>query len=110
MASAAPKNNRPVSNRGGARPGAGRKKGVPNKLTGDVKAMILAALDEAGGKDYLVKQSADNPTAFMTLVGKVLPMQLTGADGGPIKAEVDLSTLSSEQLKALASVKLSADA
>jgi hypothetical protein len=34
--------------------------------------------------DYLVTQSRDNPTAFMTLVGKVLPLQLAGADGGDI--------------------------
>lgn len=27
----------------------------------------------------------NNPAAFMTLVGKVLPLQLTGEDGGPIK-------------------------
>lgn len=82
------KNNQGVSKRGGARPGAGRPKGVPNKLTGDVKAMILAALDEAGGKDYLLKQSQENPTAFMTLIGKVLPMTVAGADGGPMAITV----------------------
>ena len=34
--------------------GPGRPKGVPNKLTGDVKAMILEALDRAGGASYLL--------------------------------------------------------
>lgn len=75
------------SNRG-AKPGerrGGRQKGTPNKLTGQVKEMILAALDKAGGVDYLVTQSEENPTAFMTLVGKVLPLQLTGEDGGPVQ-------------------------
>jgi hypothetical protein len=37
--------------------------------------MVIQALDQAGGIDYLVTQSRDNPTAFMTLVGKVLPLQ-----------------------------------
>lgn len=68
-----------------AQAGKGRPKGVPNKATTAVKEMILAALAEAGGIDYLVKQSESNPTAFLTLVGKVLPLQVTGEDGGPIK-------------------------
>src|SRR5215469_9715978 len=55
--------------------GRGRPKGSPNKLSGDVKAMILAALDEVGGKTYLVEQAQKNPNGFLTLVGKVLPMQ-----------------------------------
>jgi hypothetical protein len=61
---------------GGARPGAGRKKGIPNKLTGDVKAMILGALEQAGGQQYLADQAEQNPGAFMALVGKVVPKDL----------------------------------
>lgn len=63
----------------------GRKKGVPNKLTGQLKDMILTALDQAGGVKYLKKQSEDNPVAFMTLVGKVLPLQVTGEGGGALQ-------------------------
>lgn len=68
----------------GVKTGGGSRKGVPNKLSADVKSMILAALDKAGGANYLLAQSQDNPTAFMTLVGKVLPLQLTGEGGGAI--------------------------
>lgn len=57
----------------------GRVKGTPNILTGQVKEMILSALDRAGGVDYLLKQSESNPTAFLTLVGKVLPLTVNGA-------------------------------
>jgi hypothetical protein len=57
----------------------GRPAGVPNKLTGELKDMILQALSDAGGPAYLLKQSNENPTAFLTLVGKVLPMQIHGA-------------------------------
>ena len=55
--------------------GKGRPKGSLNKVTADVKAMILSALNDAGGSNYLLEQSKDNPTAFLTLVGKVLPMR-----------------------------------
>lgn len=68
----------------GAKPGerrGGRQKGTPNKLTADIKSMILAALDRAGGVDYLVRQADENPGPFMTLVGKVLPTQVTGPEG-----------------------------
>ncbi len=57
----------------------GRVKGTLNKNTAAIKEMIEAALTEAGGVDYLVAQSEKNPVAFMGLVGKVLPMQVTGA-------------------------------
>ncbi len=65
--------------------GKGRPKGVPNKTTTKIKDMITQALDDAGGVQYLVKQARENPAAFMTLVGKVLPMQLTGDGGGPVQ-------------------------
>lgn len=35
--------------------------------------MILAALDDAGGVEYLKKQAETNPSAFLALVGKILP-------------------------------------
>lgn len=63
----------------GTRPpaaGKGRKKGVPNKVTTALKDMILAALSGVGGQEYLQAQAAANPTAFLTLVGKVLPLQI----------------------------------
>ena len=68
--------------KGGKRPGAGRKKGIPNKLTADLKAMILGALADAGGQGYLARQAEENPTAFLSLVGKVLPMTVANDGGG----------------------------
>lgn len=65
----------------------GRKKGVTNKLTADVKAMVLEALDKAGGVDYLLNQSKENPSAFMTLVGKVLPLTLAGDKDNPVAVQ-----------------------
>ena len=63
----------------------GRTPGVPNKITAELKDMILQALDEAGGVEYLVSCAKKNPQAFLTLVGKVLPLQVTGKDGQDLK-------------------------
>jgi hypothetical protein len=63
----------------------GRKKGTPNKDTGDLRAMILEALTNKGGVAYLEKQADENPKAFLSLVGRVLPLQVTGEGGGAIK-------------------------
>jgi len=64
--------------------GKGRPKGVPNKNTAALRDMILQALTDQGGAEYLYRQADENPGAFMSLLGKVLPMQVTGEDGGPI--------------------------
>jgi hypothetical protein len=72
----------------GTRPpatGKGRPKGARNKISADVKAMILGALEKSGGEQYFIEQARKNPAAFMTLVGKVLPLQVSGEDRGPIK-------------------------
>lgn len=67
----------------------GRSKGTPNKLTGDLKAMILGALDEAGGQSYLLSQAHENPKAFLSLLARVLPMQVAGTgENGEHKIEI----------------------
>jgi len=63
--------------------GKGRPKGVPNKVTGALKDMILQALANAGGVDYLKQQAEDNPHAFMALVGRVLPLQVKEGGDDP---------------------------
>ena len=56
-----------------------------NKLTRDIKEMILGALSAGGGQKWLEEQMKANPVAFMTLLGKILPMQLTGSASEEIK-------------------------
>lgn len=74
----------------------GRKKGTPNKVTGELKEMILGALSDVGGREYLKAQAKTNPNAFLVLVGKVLPYQVTGENGGPIR--IDAPWLSARSL------------
>ena len=66
------------------------RKGVPNKVTGELKAMILEALDKAGGVDYLLDCALNEKTqgAFLSLIGKVLPMTIAGDDKNPLTAIV----------------------
>lgn len=54
----------------------GRKVGSQNKLTAELKDMILGALSDSGGQAYLAARAKDNPAAFLTLIGKVLPLQV----------------------------------
>lgn len=64
--------------------GKGRKKGVPNKVTGELRAMILEALDKAGGVAYLQKRANDSPSAFLSLIGRVVPLQVQGDPSAPL--------------------------
>jgi hypothetical protein len=75
----------------------GRAKGTPNKLTRTLKEAILDAAENAGGErgtvGYLTVQAEANPTAFMTLLGKVLPLQVGGVDdeqGNPTELVIRL--------------------
>lgn len=67
----------------------GRAKGTPNKTTALLKEAIIKAA-EATGEDgkgkgsltgYCKFLATSEPKAFAQLLGKVLPMQVTGADG-----------------------------
>ena len=77
-------------NRGNA--GKGRPKGSPNKITADLKRAILEAAEAAGGEGgtagYLTRQADENPAAFMTLLGKVLPTTLAGDPENPLPLSI----------------------
>ena len=54
----------------------GRAKGTPNKINKELKEMILGALDDAGGQEYLRKRAIDTPGPFLALIGKLLPKEV----------------------------------
>jgi hypothetical protein len=81
----------------GRKPGTpktgGRQKGTTNKITALLKDAILQAAQDAGGEGgmvgYLTLQAIENPPAFLTLLGKVLPMQVTATHEGSVSIIVE---------------------
>lgn len=73
-------------------PGSGRQRGVTNGDTAKLRELILGALDDVGGRKYLAAQALENPAAFMTLIGKVLPKDVNvgGQSDNPIVSEIRL--------------------
>lgn len=67
--------------------GKGRPKGVPNKSTAAVKGALTEAFEKLGGVEALVAWGTGNPTDFYKLWAKMMPTEVTGADGGPIQTE-----------------------
>jgi hypothetical protein len=67
----------------------GRPKGVPNKTTATLKEAIILAAERVGndGKGkrglagYLEHVASTDIKAFSSLLGKVIPLQVTGPDG-----------------------------
>lgn len=51
----------------------GRVKGVPNKLTGDVREAIHQAFVKLGGVKYLQTVGEQDPRTFCKLLGMTLP-------------------------------------
>jgi hypothetical protein len=74
---------------GDGTPGPGRKKGIPNKTTTQLKEAILSAASKHGsdgaGADglegYLFKVAKEDVKAFAGLLGKVLPLQIDAKGG-----------------------------
>ena len=77
----------------GKESGPGRPKGTPNKATAQLKDMILTALNNAGGAEYLERRANDPRTAssFLALIGKVLPMTVVGPgeDGAHVFVSIE---------------------
>lgn len=76
----------------GSKASPGRPKGSPNKTTALLKDAILMAAEAAGGKEglvgYLTAQATAEPVAFMGMLGKVLPLQITGDPENPVTHEI----------------------
>jgi hypothetical protein len=96
--------------------GKGRPKGSANKTTAALKDAILKAAEAVGedGKGklglegYLRMVAQADVKAFSGLLGKVLPLQLTGEGGGPVQTQttVNVTGLSVDQLRAIASIRV----
>ena len=89
-----------MAGRGNPKTG-GRRKGVSNKTTALLKDAVLEAAERAGDKEgmigYLTDQAIKNPVAFLTLLGKVLPIQAMGAPNEEEPVNITVSFASADQ-------------
>ena len=57
-------------------PAGGRKPGQVNKITRNMKDVILLAFDRQGGVRYLEKVAKNDPKTFCHLLGRVIPTEV----------------------------------
>jgi len=66
---------------GGKRPGAGRKPGIPNKITTSMKEAFRAAFDDLQNESgetlgHLKQWATENPSDFYRICAKMIPQQI----------------------------------
>jgi hypothetical protein len=94
----------------------GRVKGTPNKMTQTAKEAIALAAEQLGGTARLVAWAQEEPqnerVFWGTIYPKLLPLQVTGKDDGPLKTESTLNVtgLSTEILAAILKARDAANA
>lgn len=101
----------------------GRIAGVPNKITTAVKDAMMAVYSDLqsaaasegvdiGPNSHFKVWALGNPTEFYKLWAKMLPTEVKAdlAGGLTVSNLIDLSGLTPEQKRALASIKLPTDA
>jgi hypothetical protein len=64
------------------------KKG-PNSLTVNARDSIWKVFHDLGGVRHMKAWAEENPTEFYKLYGKLVPTQVTGEEGGPVKITVE---------------------
>jgi hypothetical protein len=79
----------------GRKPGPGRPKGCPNKKTQAAKDAIAQAAAELGGSARLVEWArhdmANERIFWGQIYPKLLPLQVTGADGNPFAVALNIT-------------------
>ena len=74
--------------KGEKRPNQGRPKGLKNRTTQSALDAIALAAEELGGSDRLVEWAKEDPANekvfWGTIYPKLLPLQVTGNEGGPV--------------------------
>ena len=51
----------------------GRTKGTPNRLTSELRDLMLGALDDLGGREWVVERARERPELMFQMLGRLLP-------------------------------------
>lgn len=79
----------------------GRQKGTPNKVTAELRDMILQALADEGGVAYLRRQARKTPGPFLSLLAKLLPTAATIEHKGPSLEELVVQSITPQPPEAM---------
>jgi hypothetical protein len=77
--------------KGEKKPNQGKR--GPGRVTKELKEMVLEALSGVGGVQYLMDRAESHPGPFLSLLGRVLPMQVAGDPANPLRATVTLEVV-----------------
>jgi len=69
----------------------GRQKGTENKRTRSIRAAIIEVFNDIGGIRHFAAWAKKNPDDFYKLCGRLIPIEVSGPDGGPIEIKGTLS-------------------
>jgi hypothetical protein len=81
----------------------GRVKGTPNKSTAAIREAMLsvfADLQARTGREngHFLDWALGNSTDFYKLTSRLLPLQVTGDDGGPVITRIELVAATAEDV------------
>ena len=83
-----------------SRTGAGRPKGSKNKTTLQAKEAISYAAEGLGGAHRLMEWAKEDPANervfWAQIYPKLLPLQVTGNNGGPIQTVLEIVGVANE--------------
>lgn len=89
-----------IANGNLSRTGAGRPKGSKNKTTLQAKEAISYAAEGLGGAHRLMEWAKEDPTNervfWAQIYPKLLPLQVTGNNGGPIQTVLEIVGVANE--------------
>lgn len=89
-----------IANGNLSRTGAGRPKGSKNKTTLQAKEAISYAAEGLGGAHRLMEWAKEDPANervfWAQIYPKLLPLQVTGNNGGPIQTVLEIVGVANE--------------
>ena len=65
------------------------RKGSPNKLGARAKDNIAAVFNRLGGTSAMAAWAEENKTEFYRIYARLVPTQVTGEEGGPVKITIE---------------------